>query len=87
MQSRVSGVTINEFFSFGQGNGDSELSLGDDDRVAVPFLSTFLFYGKAYTSFLVRYAWTWAVNDNFSLYSILQLAVEQTHMNRSTQMD
>ena len=51
----VSGVITNEFFDFGTANGDTELPRGDDVVALEPFLNSFLFYGKSYSSFGVSY--------------------------------
>ena len=50
----VSGVITNELFSFGTAN-DTELPRGDDEVASEPFLNSFLFYGKSYSSFGISY--------------------------------
>ena len=45
------GLTLDDFFPFGVGNGDSQLTDGDDVAESVPFLTDFYFYGRAYTYF------------------------------------
>ena len=48
---QVSALTINNFFSFGPANGDTQLPDGDDLVDSQTFSAPFLFYGQAYTSF------------------------------------
>ena len=46
-----SALTIDEFFSFGLTNGDTEMTQGDDLVVSVSFQDRFLFYGNSYAFF------------------------------------
>ena len=48
------GLTLDDFFPFGPGNGDNQLRDGDDEVVSVQFLADFFFFGQAYTFFGVR---------------------------------
>ena len=50
----VLALTIDEFFPFGEENGDTQLQRGDDVSANVQFMSDFLFYGQSYSFFSVR---------------------------------
>ena len=51
VQPISAGLTLDDFFPFGPGNGDNQLRDGDDEVVSVDFLSDFFFFGQAYTFF------------------------------------
>ena len=46
-----SALTIDEFFPFGQTNGDTAMDPADEAVVSVSFQDRFLFYGESYFFF------------------------------------